>query len=129
MWLPYWNVVVTSRNVTFDEEIPRGDVDLSTDEYWLEIRKARVFADARTREKVDDFLYLEGVVFYDDDEGCYFRVTRVTEHTGRYIVAHVMKYNPSITEDEVAAAVVGLIDLVKFHEGQQQIYMSRQWSV
>ena len=153
MWLPYWDVVVTSRNVTFDEEIPRGDVDLSTDEYWLEIRKARVFADARTREKVDDFLYLEGVVFYDDDEGCYFRVTRVTEHTGRYIVAHVMKYNPSVTEDEqdfkesdrpyhvldvekmlagfeyeddIAASMVGLIDLVNFpegfHEDQQRMY-------
>ena len=76
---------------------------------------------------------------------------RVTEHTSRYIVAHVMKYNPSVTEDEqdftefdrpyhvldvekmlagfeceddIAASMVGLIDLVKFHEGQQQIYMS-----
>ena len=52
-------MVVTSRNVTFDEEIPRGDVDLNTDEYWLEIRKARVFADARTRKKLMTFYTLK----------------------------------------------------------------------
>ena len=155
MWLPHWDVVVTSRNVTFDEEIPRGDIDFSTDEYWLEIRKARVFTDARTRENIDDFLYLEGVVFYDDDDSCYYRVTRVTEHTGRYIVAHVMRYNPSITEDEqdltesgrpfhvldvermlagyaseddIAAEMVDLVDLVRFpegfHENQQRMFGS-----
>ena len=144
MWLPHWDVVVTSRNVTFDEEIPRGDIDFSKDEYWLEIRKARVFADARTRENVDDFLYLEGVVFYDDDDSCHYRVTRITEHTGKYIVAHVMKYDPSVTEDEqdptesgrpyhvldvermlagfaseddIAAAMVDLVDRVDFPVG------------
>jgi hypothetical protein len=144
MWLPHWDVVVTSRNVTFDEEIPRGDVDLSTDEYWSEIRKARVFADTRTRVNVDDFLYLEGVVFYDDDDSCHYRVTRVTKHTGEYIVAHVAKYNPSLAEDEqnlkesgrpyhvldvermlagyanedeIIASMVGLVDRVSFPIG------------
>ena len=100
MWLPHWDIVVTSRNVSFDENIPTGDVNFDVDEYWLEIRKARKIEEKRSRESVDDFVYLEGVVFYDDDESSHFRVTRVTEHTGRYIVAHVTRYNPSITEEE-----------------------------
>ena len=100
MWLPHSDVVVTSRNVSFDENIPTGDVNFDVDEYWLDIRKARKIEEKGSRESVDDFVYLEGIVFYDDDESSHFRVTRVTEHTGRYIVAHVMRYNPSITEEE-----------------------------
>jgi hypothetical protein len=41
MWLPHWDVTLTSRDIIFNENIPRGDIDFSTDEYWLEIRKAR----------------------------------------------------------------------------------------
>lgn len=100
MWLPHWDIVVMSRNVSFDENIPTGDVNFDVDEYWLEIRKARKIEEKRNRESVDDFLYLEGIVFYDDDESSHFRITRVTEHTGRYIVAHVMRYNPALTEEE-----------------------------
>jgi hypothetical protein len=100
MWLPHWDVTVTSRDIIFNEDIPRGDIDFSTDEYWLEIRKARRDETKRNRESVDDFIYLEGVVFYDDDKSAFFRVTRVTEHIGRYIVAHVMRYNPQGTENE-----------------------------
>jgi len=100
MWLPHSDVVITSRNVSFDENIPTGDVNFDEDEYWLDIRRARKIEEKRSRDNVDDFIYLEGIVFYDDDESGHFRVTRVTEHTGRYIVAHVMRYNPSITEEE-----------------------------
>ena len=81
IWLPIWNIIVISRNVAFDENIPQGDVNLETDEYWMELRQGRTSQNVSNRNKIDDYVYLEGVVFYDPDENKHMRVSKVATYT------------------------------------------------
>ena len=59
IWLPLWNIIVTSTNVEFDENIPQGEIDFKTDEYWMDIRKSKTLNEDIGRNSVDDYLLLK----------------------------------------------------------------------
>jgi len=94
IWIPKWDTIIVSRDVRFDEEIPSGDVDHLTDDYWREARLARTRHDEGVTREVDDFQYLIGQTFYDPDESQWFRVTEVRVNRKSDIIAYVTDYNP-----------------------------------
>ena len=92
VWIPKWNEIIVSTDVRFDENVPTGDVDHSTDEYWLEARKARTTYGKGIVRFEADFQYLVGQIFYDPDYQLWYRVLSVKENKRGDIVGEVADY-------------------------------------
>jgi hypothetical protein len=77
VWVPSTNKVIIARDVRFDECIPQGDVDHSTDEYWRDVRLFTKVSSKEGVKYVEDFEHLVGNIFYDPDVQELNIVTRI----------------------------------------------------
>ena len=87
VWIPEWNQVIISRDVTFDEMIPQGDIDHATNPYWLEVRRYAHRVDGIPRD-IEDFQYLIGNVFYDPEHMKHYRVTSIEVERGQIVAGY-----------------------------------------
>jgi hypothetical protein len=98
IWVPETNRIVVSRSVTFDENIPQGDVDFAKDAYWREVRQ---FAKRVTTKKrlIEDFYYLIELFFFDPDidKEC---IVKEIRQQGGYIIAVYVCLREGIETDE-----------------------------
>ena len=88
IWIPETNRIIVSRTVTFDENIPQGDIDFTKDAYWREVRQ---FSKRVTVKKynVEDFYYLVELVFFDPDIDSECVVKEIREQGGYIIAVYV----------------------------------------
>jgi hypothetical protein len=73
IWIPEWNRIIVSNDVKFDENIPQGIIDFTTDSYWLEARQYGNLVTGKPRN-IQDFEYLIGAVFYDNETEEHYKV-------------------------------------------------------
>ena len=100
VWIPSTNRIIISRDAIANEEIPSGDVDFSTDEYWREARQFTRF-EQRGERNEEDYYYLVGLEFYDPEEDIRAVVTRIeVEGRSRHIVGYYKRIINDIVEEK-----------------------------
>lgn len=92
IWIPKFDKVIVSRDVTFDEEIPQGDINYETDTYWKELRESKLIIGEK-QMSINDFQYLVGVTFFDPDINEWRRVLEIRTYKG-HIIAALADYDP-----------------------------------
>ena len=101
VWIPEFNGLIVSRDCKFDENIPRGEIDFTKNDYFHELR---IVNHSRTNKEktVSDFEYLVDNVYYDPDEDlkCLCIVTRIVEDKKRNIVGYFKRIIDNIPEEE-----------------------------
>ena len=100
-----WNVFIKFHN------IPQGEIDHKTNDYWKELREYRDNNSDITKE-VADYEYLVGNIFYDPDEDlkCNCVVTRIDTYRGN-IVAYVKRIlNDEVEESEHSSIHVAEVE-------------------
>jgi hypothetical protein len=92
VWIPSTNKIIIARDVKFDENIPQGDVDHATDEYWRDVRLFTRVTSSKGSNFVEDYEHLVGCIFYDPDVQEMNIVTRVDVYNRNIVgyLAHVV---------------------------------------
>ena len=100
IFIPEMGKLIVSRDVKFDENIPQGEIDFKTNDYFHEIQLYNKVKDRTNREE-EDFHYLIDNVYYDPDEDiqCNCLVTRITTKAARNIVAYFKRIINGIPEE------------------------------
>jgi hypothetical protein len=85
IWIPSTNKIIMARDVIFDENIPQGDVNHATDDYWRDVRLYARVAKKGGAKYVEDYEHLVGCIFYDPEYQELDIVTRVDEEKGKLV--------------------------------------------